>query len=401
MELKRDSILTKKHIALIAVSFLGYIVIALYFNSLGPNAPVMMAFYRITYTQHGFISTMQSVGSLSAGIFFLLRGERYNKFNVAAVGILLFGAGCLAIGLAPPYAALVVIVVVCGVGATTIDVMINGMIPELYPKYKNTLLPMLHAFFGTGAMASPLIVTAMVQPEIPSTFGRPLLLFGALGVCVFILFFIASRRVIPETPYADMSKIKKSSSIDLADFFKGKEAWVFLLASMLYFSFQIGIVSWLPSFGREIGMDFNTAGAMLTVFLAGSLIMRFCGGIILKRVTARKAYILFSLISAGAVILALYVGTPVIMMGLLVIGGFMQGLCIALLLLMSTEAFPDRAASASSLTFIGLSVAAMVTPLWMGSLARFTGFRIPLLLVCALLATSGILILLAGKKRAE
>ena len=395
--MNRESRLSKKHLVPIIVTFFGYIVIALYFNSLGPNAPVIMDFYGTSYAQHGFLMTMQSVGALAAAIFFSLRGEHYNKINMIAAGILLFGVSSLAAGFTPPYAALVFILMLCGAGATTTDVMLNGMIPELYPKHKNTLLPILHAFFGVGAMITPLIVTVMVNPDIPLTFGRPLLLFGALGILVSLVFFIASRRTLAETPYVDMDAVRKKISDNPADFYKEKKAWMFLAAAVLYFSFQLGLLSWLPSYCREIGMDFNTAGTMLTAFFTGSLVMRFCGALILKKITARKAYIMFSLLSAVIVAAALFMTSPSVMLPLLAVGGFLQGSCVAFLLLMSTAEFPDRVASASSLTFIGLSLAAMVTPLWMGALAEFTGFLTPLLMVCALLALSGLLVIKATK----
>jgi len=399
MELQEKSTLGKKHILFIIAAFCGYIVYAFLFNGFGTNAPVMMKYYSITSTQQGFIFTMQSIGALLMAIYLSLHGERYNKLFLSALGVLLFGAASLAVGFAPPYIALIMLVMVGGAGYSILDVMLNSMIPELYPKLKNTLLPILHAFFGTGALLIPLIITGMVDPDIPVTFTGPFLLIGGLGIGVAVLLYVAGRGVIADTPYSDMETVRKRVADNPAEIFKTGKAWAFLMAGFLYFTFQIGIISWLPSYCEEIGMDFGTSGRMLSAFFIGSLVMRFIGPLILKKLTARKAYILFSSLSGVAIAAALLFIDPTFMMIMLITGGFMQGSCVAFLFLMCTEAFPHRAASASSLVSIAVNVAAMSAPLWMGGIAEYAGgFLLPLLLVCASMVLSVVLVFLIGRR---
>jgi len=382
----------------IILTFCIYTVQAFFFNVLGPSAAVMMAFYKITPAQQGFIFSMLSVGVLLSSGYFALHGERYNKFNVIAAAVLMLGVTGVVVGQAPPYAALALLIMVSGAGYTTIDVMVNGMIPELYPKQKNTLLPMVHAFFGTGAVLTPILVTTIVNPDVPSTFTKPFQLVGMLMFVFFIVFFIVSRRVIPETAYADMDTVRKRVSGSPAEILKKRKAWLYLGASMLYFSFLTGVVNWLPSYCGEIGMDFSASGAMLMTFFVGALIMRFCGPLILKKMAVRNAYLLFGLIAAAAVAAALCITSPAAMRILIFIGGFSQGSSLAFLILMCTGAFPERAASASSLIFCAAGAAGIVAPLSMGALAKVIGFRIPLLLGCALKTFSVLLIFLTEKR---
>ena len=388
--MKKKLSIIKAYFAFIFVSYCSYLIIATYVSGFGTNAPVMMEFYLITSAQQGFILTMQSVGALVPLVYLALHGERFNKINMFVVGMLLFGAACLAVGAAPPYAALIVLVMLSGAGVSVVDIVMNGMIPELFQKHKNTLIPLLHAFFGVGAMLAPITVTAIVNPDVTYTFARPFLLIGALGVFLSVIFFLVSRRVIPETPYADMASVRNRVSENPAEIFKTKYSWLFLIAGTLYFSFQVGLVNWLPTYCQEIGMDFDTSGAVLTAFFIGSLLMRFSGPVILKKISARTAYMLFSVIAALLITAALFMESDSAMIALIAIGGFMQGLCVALLVLMCTGAYPHRVASASSLPFIAANIAIMVAPLLMGALAEHIGFRIPLLIGCALLVVSAI-----------
>ena len=387
----------KKYIIFIFLAYFGYLLNALYYNGFGTKAPVMMEFYQITSSRQGLIITTQAIGSFITLLYMALYGERYNKINLFAIGLLIFSAGSISLGFAPPFATVFLCVIATGVGFSTVDVMLNGMIPELFPKHRSTLVPLMHAFFGVGAMTAPIIVTALVRPEIPSTFSRLFLLVGALALALVAAFFIISRRIIPETPYADMTAVRSKVSENPAEIFKSKNAWMFLIASALYFSFQIGLLSWLTSYCKEVGMDFSTSGTMLTAFYGGSLVMRFCGPLVFKFIAVRKAYMLFSLISATLVFTALFMESAAAMMALLAAGGFMQGLCVSSLVLMSTAAFPHRVASASSLPFIASSIAGTTAPLWIGALAEHTGFRIPLLIICGFLALSTLPIFLVRR----
>jgi fucose permease len=369
---------------------LGYVIFAIYFNWFGTTASVMMAYYNITSAQQGLIFTVQSVGGLIMAVFFAFQGERFNKINMISAAIFTVGGTALAVALAPPYAVLLLLVVAGGAGCSTIDVMMNSMIPELYPKQKNTLLPVAHGFFGTGALTAPLLITALVDPAAPRSFTRPFVWIGVIGVCVFAAFLIFSRRILSDTPYSDKFILKRHTPDKPAEIFTYKKAWMFLAAGFTYFSFQIGIMSWLPTYCEEVGMSFSTSGAVLTAFFVGSLLMRFSGPLILKKLKACDMFILFGLLSAAVVSAALFF--PSAIMPLIAAGGFMQGSCVALLVLMATDAFPNRIASASSLTFISANAASMTAPFWMGSLAQVTGFRIPLLIACGLLVCSVALI---------
>jgi len=170
MEQQKEKSLSKKHIIFLFATYFSFIVYAFYFNGFGTNAPVMMKYYAITSAQQGFIFTTQSIGALLIAIYLALHGERYNKIYMAVAGLLISGVAGITIGFAPSYIVLLFLVVAAGAGYTILDIMGNGMIPELFPKQKNTLLPLMHAFFGTGAMVSPILVAVLVNPDIPLSF---------------------------------------------------------------------------------------------------------------------------------------------------------------------------------------------------------------------------------------
>ena len=377
----------------ILCTFCTYVAFALYANAFGPNAPVMMAFYGITSGKHGFLVTMQALGCLITSLYLSIRGERHNKIKVIAFGVIVLSLAGLAAGFAPSYNILALVVMMGGVGCSSLDVMVNGMIPEVFPDRKNTLLPIAHAFFGIGAMLSPLLVTALTTINTPSSFTKPFLVIGVFGILVFAALLFSGASILPYTPYNKAAFSKKSVPVKMGSVFLQPKAWVYFAAAFTYFAFQVGIVSWLPSFCVEKGFKDPVPGLVMTLFLLGSLVMRFCGPLILKKISAKKAYFSFNVFSAVLFTLAIcFAHDMTCLMALTALSGFMQGSSVAFLVLMATESFPGQAASASSVIFIAANSSCLTVPLLMGVIAERTGYFWSLLLVCVLMMISALVI---------
>jgi len=393
--------ITAKHGLFIFASFLAFFVLSIPYNLQGPNAPVTMEYYGITAAGQGFIMTIQSAGNICTAIILALRGERYNKIHAIAVGVLILCLACSAVGFAPVYTGLLVLVCVIGIGAAFVDVMMNGVITDVYTKQRNTILPLVHGFFGLGAMAAPIFVTMMANPDVPETFSIPYRVLGAVAAATFAVYFFSGRRIVPETPYRDMEATKRRAIEDPAEVFKTKRAWFFLAVGVLYFTFQLGTNMWLPTYTmRNVGADFDTAGMMLTAYFGGALPMRMLGPLFLRKLSARAIFWIFGFMSAAFMLLALFTENIAVMFVFVAASGFMQGSSAPVFILMCCETFPERTASASSLCAISAGTAALTAPLWMRGLSEFTGFLLPMILICCSMFVSAGLIFLKGGGKA-
>ena len=386
--------ITTKHKLFIMMSFFSYVVLAIPFTIQGANAPVTMDYYGINAAQQGAIMTLQSAGGLCTALFIAMKGEKYNKIHSIALGLLILCLAASAIGFAPAYTVLLAIIVAVGVGNAFIDIMMNSVVSDVYPAHKNTVLPLVHAFFSVGAMLTPLFVTLTVNPDAPASFSRPFRFLGVIAAVVFLFYLLNGRRIMGETPYVDMGAMKKRATENPAEIFKTGTAWYFMAVGFLYFTFQLGTIAWLPTYAiRNIGVDFGTGGMMLTAFFGGALPMRFLGPLILRRLTARALYMVSGFSAAALVLAALFTDNAQAVFVLVAAAGFMQGSSVATFILMCCETFPDRTASASSLATLASSVATLTAPLWMGAMSESTGFRLPFILICcALFASAGLVL---------
>jgi len=391
--------ITPKHKFFIFMSFWGYIVLAFPTTIHGSLAPVTMELYGINAAQQGLIMTMQAAGMFGTAIFISLKGERYNKIHSIAFGLIIVGIMGAAIGSAPVYAVLLVMAVLIGFGNTFIDIMTNGVISDVYPARKNSLLPLVHGFYMVGAMIVPAVVTALASPAHPETFSRPFHVLTVLAFVVCALYFISGRRIMTETPYVNMDAMKKRVTENPAEIFKTKRVWFFMIVGFLYFSFQMGTAMWLPTFTiRNTGADFTTGGLMLSVFFAGNLVMRLVSPLFFKAFSPRIIYSVFGIISGAFMAAALFAENIALMFVLVAIAGFMQGSSVAAFMLICIDAFPGRTASAASITTLCSGSATLSAPFWMGALSAYTdGFLVPMLIICCCLFAASALIFFKRK----
>ena len=390
---------TGKHMLFIAASFISFFMFAIPYNMHGSNAPVMMEFYGIRATQQGFVITMQSVGAIATAIFIALKGERYSKIHVISLALVIISLSCVAIGLVPAYTVLVILIVALGVGNASIDVMMNGVIADVYGEKKDTFLPIVHGFFVIGAMFAPIFIGFVVDPARPETFAQPFRILSVFAAMVFLLYFFSGRSIRQDTPYIAMEAMKKRVRENPAELFKTKKAWVYFIAALLYVTFQYGTNMWLPTYAlQNVDADFRTSGLMVTAFYGPALAMRFLTPLFLRRISHRIFYSVLGFAAALIMIAAYLIQSIPVMFALIITVGFLQGSIIVVLIMMLTDSFPGRSGSASAIVALAGGTGTLTAPLWMGALSEYIGgFRIPMIMICCSLAASAIVVFLFGE----
>ena len=216
---------------LAALCFALFLLYGVYFNAFGANAESMMAFFDITESRQGFVMTIQSLGGIVMTVLLGLFGERLHKLYGLLAGAVLVGVAGVTIGTMPlygndSYGLLLVFALIGGVGYITIDLLMNGVIADVFPEKKSTLLPIVHGFYGLGAMLAPLLVTWLTDSGRPATFAVPYLVLGAAALVLGAVFWTVSRRATPHTPYADMTALRDRSVANPAEIFRDKRAWL-------------------------------------------------------------------------------------------------------------------------------------------------------------------------------
>lgn len=377
--------------------FLMYVLYGIYFNAIGANAESIMAFFRITEGQQGSIMTVQSVAAIALTIVLSLFGERINKLYGLLAGLSVLGVAAVAIGLMPQYTEsgsgfglYCAFILLGGFGLIALDLLMNGAVADLFPTRKETLLPIIHAFYGTGAMLSPLFVTWLANPELPVTFARPYLVLGVLAVIASIVSLVVMKRAMPETPYADKEALRARRNENPVEIFKDGRAWLMLLGCTLYSCCQIGLSAWLPQYALdELQVGMEVSNLMLTLYFLGALLSRFLSPLVYRKMAVKRFYGYSLLASAAMFLCFLFLPAPIgVKCVLVVLVGLLQGAAVPAQIILCCDLFPTRSASASSLAILGISFASLLSPLIMGKLIERVGYGLPMVLlaVCVVLS---------------
>lgn len=384
--------------ALLLFCFFTFLVYALYFNGIGTNAGPTMAYFGFQDEgRYGLIMSIASIGSIVMTVLLGLFGERINKIHGIGFGLALMGLAGILIGAMPMYietgtgyTLMLFYSLLAGIGYITIDLLMNGVVADVYPEKKDTMLPYVHAFYGVGAMLAPLLVTSLTSVENPQSFARPYLVLGIAAIVACVCIFWVGKGIAPQTPYANMEQMRQRAMKNPAEIFKDSRAWLYLLACFLYLCFQTGLSAWLPSYGTErFSIGATEAGSILTMYFLGALAMRFLSPILYKRMKVSTFYMLTIAVSSLLFLVFLMVdldftGARIILTCM----GLLQGAAIPSLVILCCDAFPERTASASSVIVLGVSLAALVAPVAMGALIQQAGYMLPMLLITACLPLS-------------
>lgn len=393
---------------LLIFCFFTFLIYALYFNGIGTNAGPTMAYFGFQdEARYGLIMSVASIGSIVMTIFLGLFGERINKIHGIGFGLALMGVAAILIGAMPMYIEsgtgymlMLLYSLLAGIGYITIDLLMNGVVADVYQEKKDTYLPYVHAFYGVGAMLAPLLVTSLTREDVPQTFARPYLILGVAAIFACVCILRVGKSISVETPYADMEKMRQRAINNPAEIFRDSRAWLYLLACFLYLCFQTGLSSWLPSYGTDrFGVGASDAGSILTLYFLGALAMRFISPILYKMMKVSTFYMLTIAISAilflAFLLLELDFTSARIILTCM---GLLQGAAIPSLVILCCDAFPERTASASSVIVLGVSLAALVAPVAMGALIEQSGYMLPMFIITACLPVSVAITAFAARK---
>lgn len=391
--------------------FLMHMSGSLYYNAFGPEVPLMIDFFGRTESQISLALTMQAIGMFVAAVFLALYGERYNKINTVCLGLGILSCCCIGIYLIPHifpsaaahsalrYAALLCMTTIGGLAFILVDLTINGVINDVYPKQCSTILPIAHAFYGLGAMIIPMIVSRLVTPSEPQSFSVPYLLIGCIGLTVTAVTYVSGRLYRPHTPYADMTAMKKRVGENPAEIFKQGKAWFFFLACLLNYIFLCNTSAWIVTYAQqELALPYESASFLMTLFFLGALVMRFASPIIFRFLPIEKYVVVLPVLAAVTLGIGYAIGNAQLLYVLLPLGGFLQGGLIGAMMVVCCQAFPERSSSAASLSIFGTCFSTMFTPL-VGKMGERFGFTVPMLIVCASLALSAVAIQIAMRKK--
>jgi len=264
---------------LILLIFVAFIALGMPDGLLGVGWPSIRASFNVPIDALGALLFVSMIGYLTTSF---LSGELTRRWGVGRLLIVscaLTGAGLIGYTLVPQWWMMVALGLAAGMGAGGIDSSLNAYVAR---HYSAGLMQWLHASYGVGVTAGPLIMTAALTNFRDWRLGY--LLVGAVQLVLAVTFWITlpiwqqNNSAPAETP------AEPQPEVNLGQTLKRHRVWLSMLLFFFYVGSEVTMGTWVYSLLTE-GRGVNP---QLAGYFAGSYWFTFTVGRILAGLVTRK-----------------------------------------------------------------------------------------------------------------
>lgn len=265
---------------LLALSYLAFVGLGLPDGLLGVAWPSIRASFDLPLDSLGALLVATTIGYVSSAF---ASGRLLTALGLGE----LLACSCLATSLsllgyawAPTWAVMVALGLLAGLGAGAIDAGLNTYVAT---HHSARMLHLIHACYGLGTTAGPMIMTGVLMASLP--WQRGYLIVGvaqlALAAC-----FAATRSLWP-APDGRRAAVAATASAPLTATLRLPAAWLAIAAFFIYVGVEAAAGAWTYTLLRE--------GRGATMEAAGTAVSLFWGGLMAGRVVVGVLPLPFSL----------------------------------------------------------------------------------------------------------
>lgn len=270
--------------------FLNYYVFAILLNSVGTVILQVQNNFDISKSS---ASTLEAFKDLSIAIASFLIASYivrigYKKTMLIALGLV--SVMCLIIPSVSSFMATKLLFASVGIGFALIKVSVFATLTLVTKNKKEhlSLMNFLESFFMVGVLSGYFIFSAFVDdnnPKSTSWFNVYYLLAG-LSLIAFLLLF-TTKLDETEVKKAELEEVKSLSGdfLGMLKLIILPLVLVFIFSAFFYVLIEQSIMSWLPTFNKDVLKLSTSLSIQMTSILSASIALgRFLAGILLKKI---------------------------------------------------------------------------------------------------------------------
>jgi fucose permease len=338
----------RSKLILITLAYVGFISLGLPDGLLGVGWPSIRETFNLSLDALGALLTTFTVGYLLSSF------SSGRMLSHIGVGVLLTLSGfataisLLGYAVSPGWFVMVGLGVLAGLGAGAIDAGLNTYVAT---HHSARTLNWLHAAFGVGAAAGPLVMTAVLQSGLVWRWGY--VIVGAAQVALALCFLLTRRRW--ETPGAGGDGIAAATTrISSRTTLRLPAVWLSICLFFIYTGTEIAAGQWSYSLlTQSRGVPEATAGVWVSLYWGALTVGRILFGLIAGLASlALLLRLSLGTIVAGAILIWADAGL------LSLLGLVLMGLALAPIFPSLIGTTPARLGAGHAANAVGFQVAA-------------------------------------------
>lgn len=300
---------------LLIVVYLGFISLGLPDGTLGVAWPRMRDSLGLPI---GLAGPLVLVITLLSGLSGFNSGRIVGRFGtgpVVLISCLATGGALVVISQAQGLFWLFLAGIPLGLGAGAVDAGLNGFVAR---HYSGRHMNWLHACWGIGATAGPLLMAYTLAGALGWRGGYAIIGFGQLGLALVFLLTLGLWRTVPMRHDADAPHVRNPPTTTA----NSTAGWLSAAIYALYVAVEGSVGLWAGSILVESrGFTPSDAGQCVTGYYGAITVGRILVGFVVEHWSNRRLVLGGAAVAlVGTIVFAVATTTPLIVIGLVLIG---------------------------------------------------------------------------------
>nr|WP_275891413.1 MFS transporter [Ruminococcus sp. OA3] len=336
--------------------------------------------YNLKASTQGLPMMLQNAFSVTAILLMMFMTGRIKKHIATLLALLFSCISMLGLSMVPPFAVMFMLYGLFGISMGVQDTAGNALMVDIHPE-SSVRLNDMHFLYGVGNVTAPLVFQFLVSRGV--IWNHVFLFVFAVQAILSFVYLMVVKSGAPRVKNYEETEKTGMNMKRIITFLKSDGNIFLFLAMFSYCAHQIGVAAWIRRF-FEVEMGSEVLGtAALSAFWAGIAVSR----ILLPRLGIKPQNQLAygSALAAGAMLLGILLGNPVIMVICMAVTGFAGGNTIPNATYLSCERLKADTLTATTILFTGMYIGgSMVSPVIGSVSARFslgTGIFVPVIAV--------------------
>ncbi len=358
---------------LLVLSYIAFISLGLPDGLHGVAWPGIRETFGLPIDAIGLVLISGTIGYSLSGFFSGVTVRMLGVGGLLAASCLLTASAQLIYGITPVWPFFVGSAFIGGIGAGAIDAGVNNYVEK---HYSERLMQWLHASFGIGITAGPLIMTMGIQLT-----GRWRV--GYLIVCTFqavmaLLFFLTKSLWLHNEETVSREDDSADSEATIKETLSQSGAWLSMALFFLYVGAEVGFGLWIYSLMTESrGVDQAIAGFITGSYWAMFTLGRFTAGWYTRKLSSRQLlYLSIGMALTGTLVMTLFRGAAGSVAGVALVGFSIAPIFPALMSDTGTRVGRKHVANTIGMQISASGIGAAVVPSMAGIFARLFGLEV-------------------------
>lgn len=346
---------------------LGKLLYGFYTVSIGLLMVPMIETFNITLRTQSIIFPFNNFGQMVGMLLVGFIVSRLGNKIIHIILLILLGLSALLFTFISTYFLFLLLFLFMGLFSSSINMVVDATISDIFLKNKGFYLNISHIFFGFGGLLSPIVYNLVFA--VTKDFKQ---FYFILFILAFFVLLLIIAVKYPET------EIKNIRFNVIGKLLRNKRFLLLCIYIVISAGTMYSVSGWLPTlFQKDLGLTQVLSNYLLSLFWLAIIIGRLIVALLCRKYKEIKILSWMNVSIAILLIIPFFLNSPIFIMAIYFLLGLSMGGFFPLVVSISSDVYPQYSASRISLVFVSSVIGMLITPTVIGLFADiFVIYRI-------------------------